>query len=105
MGDVNGDNKVNACPTSVWFSEFAMPYLITPDKRMSMGEVYTAKFEAGKVFCIEVYDSTLSAEIWLTDENNSTVEHCRTDEGLTRADFYCEASDEYRVTINTYSSR
>ena len=34
-----------------------MPYLITPDKRMSMGEVYTAKFEAGKVFCIEVYDS------------------------------------------------
>lgn len=58
MGDVNGDNKVNTYPTSVWFSEFAMPYLITLDERMSRGEIYTAKFEAGKVFCIEVYDST-----------------------------------------------
>ena len=82
-----------------------MPYLITLDKRMSRGEVYTAKFEAGEVFCIEVYDSTLSAEIWLTDENNGIVEHCRTDEGLAWADFYCEALSEYRVTINTYSSR
>ena len=76
-----------------------------PDKRMSRGEFYTANFEAGKVFCIEVYGSTLSAEIWLTDENNGIVGHCGTDDGLAWADFYCEASSEYRVIINTYSSR
>ena len=82
-----------------------MPYLITLDKRMSRGEVCTAKFEAGKVFCIEAYDSTISAKIWLTDENKGIVEHCGTDEGLVRIDFYCEALSEYRVIINTYSSR
>ena len=74
-----------------------MPYLITLDKRMSRGEIYTAKFEVGKVFCIEAYDSTISAEIRLTDENKGIVEHSRTDEGLARIDFY--------VIINTYSSR
>ena len=95
---------LSTMPESVWFSEFTTPYLITPDNRMARGEVYAVKFEAGKVFCVEAYNSTLTAEIWLTDENRAVVGHCRTDEGVAKIEFYCETSGEYRVIIDTYSS-